>query len=187
MRRDERQRAVRQHSRARGSVRTLLLVLAGYTDPQDGFAYPSIATLCRDLNLDRSNVQRAIRRAIVLGELRVERGTGRGHFSRYYVLCELPERAAISPRFGTSKGPRLRRERAATPHPKGRDTAQPSVVNKVKSRGGNAEEPEPSAAAQDQRRSLAAAIRDAPIPELRRRYVQTFTRHFGHLYPGEPS
>jgi hypothetical protein len=78
---------VREHSRADGSVRTLLLDLAIYHNDQRGYAMPSLITLSRDLHTDRTNVGRCVQKAVAIGELRVERGGGRGILTHYFVLC----------------------------------------------------------------------------------------------------
>jgi hypothetical protein len=114
---------VREHSRATGTVRFLLYLLADYTDDRDGFAYPSLPTLKRDLKVDRRSVQRAIRSAERLGELRVEPGHGRGHFTRYYVQCGQPslhaEKAASAPPIRSDEKAASTTEKAASASGKG--------------------------------------------------------------------
>lgn len=56
------------HSRAKGTAKLVLIGIANHDG--DGGAWPSIATLARYANVDRSTVQRAISTLEALGEVR---------------------------------------------------------------------------------------------------------------------
>ncbi len=94
----------RAHSKAAGNVRFLLYVLADRTSDDLGYAYPSQTTLTRDLGLASTrSLRRIVHAAVEIGELRVEPGRGRGHVTRYFVLCGAP---AVHLRDATEKGSR---------------------------------------------------------------------------------
>lgn len=66
-----------------GSVRLLLLALADFAD-EEGWAWPSVATLAHRTGRSERQVQRLIGIAIEAGELESDRGGGRGS-SRYRI------------------------------------------------------------------------------------------------------
>lgn len=66
--------AVRQHSRAKGTARMVLLFLAHYAN-DEGIAWPSQATLAQDANITDRSVRDALALLVALGEIiRVVRG-----------------------------------------------------------------------------------------------------------------
>lgn len=86
---------VLHHSRARGTAKVILLGIANHDG--DGGSWPSVYTLSRYANCDRSTVQRSIKRLVSLGEIRVDLQAG-GTADRedqlrpnlYHVVLECP-------------------------------------------------------------------------------------------------
>lgn len=81
---------VRQFSRAENSTQQFVLwVLADHARQDDGAegseAFPSIATLAREMRADRRTVQRAIRALLRIGDLRDDGISPSG--TRRYVVC----------------------------------------------------------------------------------------------------
>lgn len=89
--------AVFNHSRARGSARLVLLVIANHDG--EGGAWPSLSTISRlSGGLDRKYVKRLIEELVELGELQVAQGAGGTSSTpiyrrpnRYEVLVSCPE------------------------------------------------------------------------------------------------
>jgi Helix-turn-helix domain len=88
MKRYEWVEAVLAHSRAEPLDRLVLLALASRANAE-GACWPSLADLARRTRLSRRQLQYALQRLEALGELRVVRGRGRGHLSRYYLAAVL--------------------------------------------------------------------------------------------------
>lgn len=98
-------KVVRAHSRATGTPRGVLTVIATYAN-EEGLARPSMATIARDLGHSSRTVTRAVAALEALGELVViERGTG-ARASRYRIpldslvdnsLAEANEGDTVSP------------------------------------------------------------------------------------------
>ncbi len=97
---------VRSSSKSRGSARTLLLILASHTNPDTGWAWPSLDTLAQETALTRRHVIRLVAHLEALGELQVRRGHGRGHVNFYRVhLASAPEQAPPGPSTGDRSDP----------------------------------------------------------------------------------
>ena len=79
--------AVLKLSRARGTERLILLILATHANPVSGEAWPSIATLATESMMGGRQVQALIRRLQVSGELSIEQGRGRKNTNTYRVTC----------------------------------------------------------------------------------------------------
>lgn len=80
-------RWVWQHSRSKRTERLVLLAIADCCNRADGSgAWPSMAELVRKTTLSERGVQTALARLVNLGELDIERNTGRGGVNRYRVL-----------------------------------------------------------------------------------------------------
>ena len=84
-------RAVFAGSRSRGADRLVLLALADRADTH-GVSWPGLDDIARRARVHRATVCRSLVRLKSLGELRVERGGGRGCSNRYHIL--LPETVA---------------------------------------------------------------------------------------------
>jgi hypothetical protein len=87
--------AVLHHSRAKGTVKLVLVGIANHDG--DGGAYPSVATLAKYANVDVRNVQRALDKLVSLGELAIHLQRGGGlstpehlRTNRYDVLVSCP-------------------------------------------------------------------------------------------------
>jgi hypothetical protein len=76
------------HSQARGSAKTVLLVLAERANDADAQAWPSVRRIAADAGISERSVSYALRKLVELGELKVEEGRGRSHTSRYTVLVD---------------------------------------------------------------------------------------------------
>jgi hypothetical protein len=98
---------VRSSSKSRGSARTLLLIIASHTNPDTGWAWPSLDTLARETALTRRHVIRLIAHLEALGELEVRRGHGRGRVNFYRVhLVSAPEQGTSRPEKGDMAPPK---------------------------------------------------------------------------------
>lgn len=82
---------VRAHSKAKGSSRALLNILADYAD-DDGLAWPGRAQLASDTGMSERNVVRCIQTLCADGRLSIEENAkgGRGRVPVYKIL--IPER-----------------------------------------------------------------------------------------------
>ena len=84
---------IRDNSQARGSVKSVLLMIADYANDENGWiCYPGIARLARDTGYAERTVRKAVRGAIDLGELRVlRRGgfyNGKGQANVYQIVSD---------------------------------------------------------------------------------------------------
>lgn len=164
------------HSQSRGTVRMLLYRLALLTDARVGYAYPSLDTLHRELNVSVRRLRRAIQEAVAAGELRYEEGRGEGHTSRYWVLCGRPElhgekgtdpprseaaqKRADPPRSGTRRRGFIAPEKGAHRSREG----GPSTPQAER-----AERAERSPMSDDQAAEYRAQLRDASLRPIARR------------------
>lgn len=98
---------VRTHSKAKGSARALLNVLADYAD-DDGMAWPSRATLANDTGLSERTVTRCLQTLCGEGRLSIEENAvgGRGRVPVYKI--QFPE---------LEKGDKLSEQRTPDCHP----------------------------------------------------------------------
>lgn len=76
--------AVKRHSRTKENERVMMLILADYAD-ENYNAYPSVARLADDANLDRRTVFRILERLKAVGELSVQSGQGRKQTNLYHL------------------------------------------------------------------------------------------------------
>ena len=79
--------AVLKYSKAKGTERLVLLVIATHANPESGSAWPSIATLASETALGGRQVQALIRRLEATGELTIDQGQGRKNTNIYRVMC----------------------------------------------------------------------------------------------------
>src|SRR5271154_3447776 len=76
---------VLEQSKATGAARLVLLSIANHASEDGDSCWPSIRTIAREANLSERAVQYALPSLERLGELRLERGTGRGHTHRFFL------------------------------------------------------------------------------------------------------
>ena len=84
---------IRDNSQARGSVKSVLLMIGDYANDEKGWTcYPGIARLARDTGFSERTVRKAVREATELGELRVlRRGgiyNGKGQANVYQIVSD---------------------------------------------------------------------------------------------------
>lgn len=75
-----------EQSKAEGLDRLVLLAIADNANDQGGNAYPSVETLRVKAKVSERTVQRAVRRLVGLGELRVRPGAGQNGVNVYTVV-----------------------------------------------------------------------------------------------------
>lgn len=78
------------HSQARGAERCLLLALADVAD-QRGIAYPGVPYLAEMIRETPDYTDKLIKKLVERGELFKIAGAGRGHVTRFAVLCGLSD------------------------------------------------------------------------------------------------
>jgi hypothetical protein len=189
-------KCLRDHSEARGSVRTLLFVIATYAD-DEGRCYPSLDKLAAGVGLRRRQIIKLVQQATDRGYLAIEqRGLGRGHSTRYRLLNGVSEctlcraekgarRDTLSPgekvHSRTRKGALQGTEKVHSSAPEG----SKNLPEHAREDGallapvlGASQERDRGA----QRRELGKAIREAGSLQLERRYRATFDKLYGHLY-----
>lgn len=96
---------VRAHSKAKGSSRALLNILADYAD-DDGLAWPGRAQLASDTGMSERNVVRCIQTLCADGRLSIEENAkgGRGRVPVYKILIpELQKGDKLSPLTGDKR------------------------------------------------------------------------------------
>jgi hypothetical protein len=166
-------------------VRHVLLVLATYANAE-GRCHPSLRTLADSMGLkDARSARWRVRRAIQRGWL-VKEGGGRwkGDPPRWRITpqgCVHAKGVATAPLATEAKG--------VAADAKGGRGVRAKGVSRYPRTSMNVQEPAgPSPVvvatgpARDKRRELARAIRDSKEEDLRRRFVATFNREYGHLY-----
>jgi hypothetical protein len=171
---------VRDTCDAPADVKALLLVLATYADA-DGLCWPSLERLAANLSIHPDSAKRRRNRAVDLGWLLIERpGRWKGASTRYRLMREggvgapLPMRERGAP--VRSKGVRGYRSKGGV--------GAPRTIKKFQE--GDLSAPSLGAARSsqiEQRRQLGRAIREAKTPFHRDRFMATFLREYGHLYP----
>lgn len=90
---------VRAHSKAKGSARALLNILADYAD-DNGEAWPTRATLANDTGMSERNVTRCLQALCEQGRLRLEENAtgGRGRVPIYRIVFPESEKGdTVSP------------------------------------------------------------------------------------------
>lgn len=84
-----------EQSKAEGLDRLVLLAIADNANDQGGNAYPSVQTLRLKAKISERTVQRAVRRLVELGELRVRAGAGQNGVNVYTVV--MTPRPVVTP------------------------------------------------------------------------------------------
>ncbi len=84
-----------EQSQAEGLERLVLLAIADNANDQGGNAWPSVQTLRTKAKVSERTVQRAVRRLVALGELRVSQGAGQNGVNVYTVV--MTPRPAVTP------------------------------------------------------------------------------------------
>lgn len=114
---------VRRYSRARGSARAVLTVLASYADADGTGAFPGTATIARDAGVSPETVKRARRKLIALGEVEVvEQGFG-SRSTRYRITLSPPVGEPVDKeRTRSSRGVNLTPGRGQPDTPRGVQT-----------------------------------------------------------------
>jgi hypothetical protein len=95
--------AVLKHSRAVGSDRLVLLVLAYHADAEDFACHPSRDLLCAEAGMCERNLQFILKRLEESGELTISRGNGRTHLTRYKLNLKRVKRVQGSSPFTESE------------------------------------------------------------------------------------
>ena len=80
-------RAVLEHSKAKGSARLLLVILAEHLNENTRRCDPSIATLAREANATPRTVARLLAELKVAGEIGIATGGGRKHCNAYTITA----------------------------------------------------------------------------------------------------
>lgn len=156
-------RYIRDNCDAPPDVKALLLYLATYADA-DGHCFPAYPRLAGVMGVAVSTVQRRRQRAVELGWLQVSGGRWRGD-PTHYQLVKKGTDGAYLPQPG--KVLTVSTERSITFH-EGGDGA-PSM--------------EARTSPLERRRDSARAVRKAG--PYRDRFLATFHREYGHLYPSK--
>jgi len=163
--------------RARPAAKFLLLAIADRADDDGTNAFPSYAWLANRTGLSPRHIKRLVPELEGDGYLDVERVSGRSH--RYRVVLTQAVAAPVTrvvatpvPAMGGAvltrlPGP-LVDETGVTAAHDSEDSIRDSLP----------------AAASTNRRDLARAIREARTEAHRARYLRTFYKTFGRLYPG---
>ncbi len=95
--------AVLKHSRATGSDRLVLLVLASHADEETFECYPSRDLLCQEAAMSERNLIYCLRKLEGTGELTISRGNGRGNLTTYQINLEGAERVQSTAPFISSE------------------------------------------------------------------------------------
>lgn len=77
-----------EHSQTQRAARCLMLALADFAN-DDGICWPGTASLAKKINEAPDYTDTIIKKCIDMGELAKEAGHGRGHKTRFAVLCGL--------------------------------------------------------------------------------------------------
>lgn len=130
------------NSAATGIDKLVLLAVADSANDDGGNAWPSIALLSRKAGVNERTVQRAIRRLVESGALRVKANAGRHGVNVYRVVMKPPAQSHpdnLSPRRSATvtKPPRQNAAPAESPNTPGTVPPEPSL-NRPKSRTANA-------------------------------------------------
>lgn len=120
---------VRRYSKARGSARAVLIVIASYADADGTNTWPGTALIAEEAGVDVSTVKRARRKLLALGEIEVVR-VGYGSTStRYRVTLQPPEGETVPERIEGSKRPGVRLARGQIDTPGGVQGDTPGGVH----------------------------------------------------------
>src|SRR5690349_14654500 len=82
---NEAREAVKAHSGQRANAYLVMLCIAEFANP-NGYAFPAVDTLAEWAHMAPRSVQRYLAELEDAGELRIERGVGRGNISHYWLL-----------------------------------------------------------------------------------------------------
>ncbi len=126
---------VLENSESRLGARLVLISIANHASHDGDSAWPSIATIAAETGLSERQVQYAIPELEALGELRVERGGGRGNTHKFFLTkCQEWVQSLH----------RLRRERVQSTTVKGEQTApEPSLTVPKQNRSGLSDKKNP--------------------------------------------
>lgn len=135
--------SVLTHSKSKGSRRVLMLILAYHKNDATGLCNPSIQTLAREANIDRTNVQDALKSLETSGEISIISAAGKGQNESNSYLILLPEKPANSGESTAIKskpnsGKNAQRIEAKSPANRGARAAQ-TVITKNKNNNGENE------------------------------------------------
>lgn len=113
-----------EFSEATGNDRLVLLAIADEVNDDGAGGYPGIDRLAAKARIPRRTVMRCIERLEQLGELAVTRPEtrGRGHYNRYRVLVDNPDRKGVKVAPSTSD---IGAQRCHSEQEKVRDRAYP--------------------------------------------------------------
>ena len=89
--------AVLEDSQARLGPRLVMIAIANHANAQGENSFPSLETLADEARMSVRQVIRCIQELEQLGELRVQRGTGRTHSNRYIIQLLRLKGAKLSP------------------------------------------------------------------------------------------
>jgi hypothetical protein len=85
-------RAVLDRSEAKGTARTLMLILADHLNQSTRRCDPSVATLARECNTSHRTIPRLLAQLKAAGEIEIHAGGGRNHCNSYTItLAENPD------------------------------------------------------------------------------------------------
>jgi hypothetical protein len=138
---------VLEFSEAEGYARLVLLSIASHANREGKNAFPSLDTICKEALVSRREVIYSIQALEEKGELKIERGIGRGNPNHY----ELPhvgrwlEKVHIVHQLESAKGARQKLKGANTVR-KGANKVAKSVLSQAESETSDAEQLEPSKA-----------------------------------------
>lgn len=86
-----------EHSASSGAERLVLLAIADAAADDGGNAWPSVRTIAKKANIDSRTAQRAVRRLVEMGELKVREYAGQNGTHRYRVVMKTPRQDATPP------------------------------------------------------------------------------------------
>lgn len=95
---------VLQHSKAEGSERLVLLAIANHADGAGQVAWPRVELLAEEAKVSRRTVFRALESLVLLGEIEIQSGRGRGMTNTYTlkgVTGGTPQQALKGDTHGT--------------------------------------------------------------------------------------
>lgn len=96
-------KAVLEHSKARGSDRLVLMVLATHADDVNFEGFPGRMLLCKEAGMEERNLVYCLKRLEAIGEIEIKRGSGRGNLTRYKILLPSAEKVQTLAPFPPQK------------------------------------------------------------------------------------
>lgn len=109
--------AVLSQSKATGSDRLVLLVLAAHADETTFECHPGRDLLCKEAAMAERNLQYCLKRLEDSGELAISRGVGRGNLTTYKIALDTKEKAQGLAPFPTQKKVQSDAEKMQNPAP----------------------------------------------------------------------